>query len=349
MTNELTTLAKKAATVTAVALLMIVLVIGVGYTFDVLMLVFAGVLFAIFLNAIADFVDRYSPLGRKLAIALTVLVFFSVAAGTVALMAPRIVTQVDELRQTLPETIERLTSQVNQTETGKWLLDNAPPPGELMPSNRNLVARITGVASNALGAVGAVFVVFFLGLYLAMQPRFYLDGLIRLVPPAKRERARHVATEVGTSLQWWLFGQLAAMTFIGSCVWLMLTLLGLPFALTLGVLAALLAFIPNFGPIIAAVPAVLIGLQDSSSTALWVLGLYTAIQVVESYILTPLLQQSTVDLPAALTITAQLIMGMIAGGIGLALATPLILMILILARSLYVEDLLGDKKHPQAV
>jgi len=124
----------------------------------------------------------------------------------------------------------------------------------------------------------------------------------------------------------------------------MLVLLGVPFALTLAVLAAVLTFIPNFGPLISAIPAVLLGLLDGPMTAVWVAILFTAIQTVESYVLTPLIQQNTVDLPAALTITAQLVMGVFIGGIGLVVATPLTLVVVVLVRSLYVHDLLGDRE-----
>jgi predicted PurR-regulated permease PerM len=144
-------------------------------------------------------------------------------------------------------------------------------------------------------------------------------------------------------LQWWLIAKLIAMVFVGGLTWLGLWLLGIGMPLTLAVLAALLTFIPNLGPIIAAVPAVLIGLLDGPATAVWVVVLYVAIQTIESYILTPLLQQQAVSLPPALTITTQLVMAVFVGGIGLALATPLTVVVLVLVRSLYVQDMLGDE------
>lgn len=102
---------------------------------------------------------------------------------------------------------------------------------------------------------------------------------------------------------------------------------------------------PNFGPVVAAVPAVLLGLLSGPGTALWVLGLYTAIQIVESYVVTPLVQERTVSLPPGLTITAQVILGATSGVLGLALATPLLATGLVLVRRLYVEDVLGDAPH----
>ena len=165
--------------------------------------------------------------------------------------------------------------------------------------------------------------IFFIGLFLGIQPRLYIDGIVKLVTLSKRDRAREILGEIGAGLKWWLAGKLVAMVCVGGLTFLGLRLLGIGMALTLAVLAALLTFIPNFGPIIAAVPAVLIGLLEGPATALWIVGLYVAIQTVESYVITPLIQQQAVSLPPALTITSQLVMAVFVGGLGLALATPL--------------------------
>ncbi|WP_439628348.1 AI-2E family transporter [Gemmata sp.] len=335
-------LAVQAAVVTGVGLLFVVLVVGAGYAFDVLMLAFAGLLFAILLRTVTDFVKRHTRMGDKPALAAAVLVVVGVVVGVGWFLVPQVTEQGDELRRTLPKSLDRLTAETKKYETGRWVLENAPEPNDLMPRRRDLLVRITGVFSTALNAAGAVFVVFFIGLYLAVQPRMYFDGITRLVPLHNRDRAREVMGKIGTALRWWLMGKLVAMVFVGALVWLVLLVLGLPFALTLAVIAALLTFVPNFGPIISAVPAVLIGLLDSPTTAVWVVVLFTAIQAVESYVLTPVIQQSVVALPAALTITTQLMLGSFVGGIGVALATPLTLVALVLVRTLYVRDLLGD-------
>lgn len=342
--GKLTDLARRAAVVAGVVLLLVGLVVGAGYAFDVLMLAFAGVLFAVVLRTAADFLHRRTGLGDKASLAAAVLLLIAGVVGLGWFIGPQVADQADELRRTLPRSVEKLTGTLGRYEWGRWVLDNAPEPGDVVPRRRDLLARITGVVSTALGAVGAVFVVFFIGLYLAAQPRMYAEGVVRLVPVGKRDRAREVMGEIGAALRWWLLGKLVAMVFVGVLVWLMLSALGVPFALTLGVIAALLTFVPNFGPVISAIPAVLLALMDGPATALWVVALFTAIQGVESYVLTPLIQQNTVSLPAALTITTQLMMGVFVGGVGLALATPLTLVAVVLVRTLYVRDLLGDRE-----
>ena len=212
-----------------------------------------------------------------------------------------------------------------------------------MPRRTDIVSRITGIVSGTLGLLGYGVLIFFIGLFFAAQPGVYLDGIVKLAPLSKRPRAREALTAAGDALTWWLVGKFISMAIIGVLTGLGLWLLGIELAISLALLAAVLTFIPNFGPIIAAIPAVLIGLLQSPLTAVWVVALYVAIQTIESYLITPLIQQRTVSLPPALTITTQLLMGVLLGGMGLALATPLTAAGLVLVRMLYIEDLLGDR------
>lgn len=137
------------------------------------------------------------------------------------------------------------------------------------------------------------------------------------------------------------------MAIIGACTAVGLWALGVPLALTLALLAAALTFVPNFGPILAAVPAVLLGLLESPTKALYVVLLYVGVQTVESYVLTPLIQKRTVSAPPALTILAQVLLGVLVGGLGVVLATPLTAVALVLARELYVRDVLEAGGPPE--
>lgn len=132
------------------------------------------------------------------------------------------------------------------------------------------------------------------------------------------------------------------MMVVGLLTALGLWLLGLPSALLLGLLTGLLTFVPTIGSTLAIVPPFLLGLSDSFITAIYVVIFYLAIQLVESYMITPLVQRQTVSLPPALTVTAQVLMGVLAGALGVAMATPLAAVILVLVRMLYIEDSLGD-------
>lgn len=132
------------------------------------------------------------------------------------------------------------------------------------------------------------------------------------------------------------------MAVIGILTAVGLALLDIPLAVVLALIAALLSFIPNIGPVLSAAPAVLLGLVESPQKALAVAGLYLGIQFVESYILAPIVDRKTIYLPPALTVVTQLTMALVAGLLGVALATPLLAMVVVLVRTLYVEDVLGD-------
>jgi predicted PurR-regulated permease PerM len=177
-------------------------------------------------------------------------------------------------------------------------------------------------------------------LYLAADPSTYVDGLVRLVPPRARDRARDLLRQVHDVLLWWLIGKVASMCAVGVLTYLGLKALGVPLALMLALIASILTFMPNIGPILAAVPAVLLALEGGLASAGWVLGLYLAVQTVESYILTPMIQQKAVSLPPALILAAQIIAGVLAGIPGVAMATPLTAAAVVLVRKLYVEDIL---------
>lgn len=132
------------------------------------------------------------------------------------------------------------------------------------------------------------------------------------------------------------------MLVVGAFTWVGLLALGAPFALTLATVAALLSFIPNIGPILSAVPAVLVGLTISPTMALYVMLLYIGVRIVETYLVTPLIQRSIIAMPPALLMTAQLAMGVPLGVLGLLVAAPLTLVVLVLVETLYIQDTLGE-------
>jgi predicted PurR-regulated permease PerM len=181
-------------------------------------------------------------------------------------------------------------------------------------------------------------IVLFIGVYAAVEPSIYRRGFLVLIPPQHRDRTGKVISEVVDTLRWWLIGKFISMTIIGVLTTVGLWIMGIPLALALGIIAAIFTFIPNIGPLLSAIPAVLLGLIDSPQQALYIAALYVGIQTVESYMITPLIQRKTVSLPPALTLSAQVLLGVIFGGLGVALATPMTAAALVLSRMLYVDD-----------
>jgi len=319
-------------------------VLFVWYAADLLILVFAGILVSIFLRGFSRLLRRKTGIGRGPSLAIVTLALVALAAVGAWLITGRIGSQMGELWRKFPLAVENLLRYVGQFKWVRQAIDSLPSLGELLAGRSgNVISRLTGVASTTLGAVINILVIAVTGLYLALQPDLYSRGIKHLLPFRYRDRAGEVMSAIDNALWRWLGGRFGLMLINGGATAVGLWLLGVPLALTLGLLAGLLNFIPNFGPVMAAIPAVLIGLLQSPQQALYVALLYLAVQMVDGYVLTPLVERRSVELPPVLTITAQLLLGSAFGLIGVMLATPFTAAAVILVKMLYVEDLLGDR------
>jgi predicted PurR-regulated permease PerM len=310
---------------------------------DVLLLLFAGVLVAIFIDGIASWLRQRIRMSHGLSIAL-VLVGLSLLFGVIGLTsAPDIADQVAQLGQELPRAIDNLRQQLGKSRWAKSLLDQLPSAYELQSPGIGLVRKATGALNTTVVVLARVIVIGFIGLFLAIHPDMYRRGFLRLIPVSRRKRAAEVMEATAATLRGWLVGKVLSAVAIGVATWTGLELMGIPLALILSVLAALLSFIPNFGPILAMVPAMLLGLMQSTSVMLYVGLLYLVIQIVETYLLTPWLAHRTANLPPALTIVTQILLGVLFGGMGVIMAAPVTAAAMVLVQKLYVEDVLGDR------
>jgi predicted PurR-regulated permease PerM len=319
--------------ITALALLALWLVA------KVLLVIFAGILLAILLRALADWLARWTRLPPGLSLAIVVLAIILVAAGTGYFLAPRASDQLNQLFTRLPDEFHRLEDSLARTGWGKALVQDLQRQGS---SSGAVVGRVFGAATTTVDVLAAIVIILFVGLYLAAEPRTYLAGALRLVPPTRRLRMAGVLWEVTEALRWWLVGRIISMAIITIMTATGLWLLGVQLALTLGLLAGILAFVPYVGSVTSAIPAILIALTQRTELALYVILLFVGVHVVEGYILVPLMQKRMVHLPPALTLGAQAVLGALFGVLGLALATPLVAAIVTATRLLYIEDVLHD-------
>ena len=335
------------ATCTVVSVLAALLFIW--YAADLLMLVFASVLVSILLRALTEFITRKTGMAHGLALILVSLGLVVLLAITTWLVAGRIGTQVAELRLQLPEAMQNVRDYLGQYEWVRNALDSLPTFNDwLARRGGTVISQLTGLASTTAGVVVNVLIIGVLGIYLASQPSLYSRGLKHLLPLSYRKRAGEVLGVIDDGLRRWLVGRFALMVINGALTAIGLMLLGIPLAATLGLLAGLLNFIPNIGPWIAAIPAVLIAFLQGPQQAMYVALLYLVLQSVDGYLLTPLVDRKSVELPPVLTITAQVILGLAFGFIGVLLASPLTAVALILVKMLYIEDLLGDRTRGSA-
>src|SRR5690606_26681495 len=132
----------------------------------------------------------------------------------------------------------------------------------------------------------------------AWDPRRYVRPILLLMPKARRGRAAEVVSVLGHALRRWLAGRVASMVLIGILTGFGLWLLDIPAAFALGFLAGALSFIPNLGPVLSALPGVLLGFMDGPMMAVWVILVYSGVQALEGFMITPFIEQYAVSLPA---------------------------------------------------
>jgi predicted PurR-regulated permease PerM len=324
----------------SLAVLVAALALVLIFAPDVLLVIFAGLLFGVFFGGGGEWLARHIGIGRGWGIGLFVLLIILALAGVSVGFAPAAAEQFDRLAKEVPAAIEQLRAGLERYAWGEALLRRATP-GALM-SNGGDGTAATAVMTT-FGALGNFIIMLFVGLYVALDPLTYRRGLVSLLAPSVRSAGDEVLRKATDTLRNWLVAQLMAMAVVGSLTWLGLWLIGIPLAPVLGLIAALLAFILNIGLILAAVPAILLEFSDGPTTALMVVGVYLGVQTLESYAITPLIQQERVSLPPALIISMQLLMGVLFGVLGLALATPMAALGLTLVREAYVQRYLGSE------
>ncbi|ACB79674.1 protein of unknown function UPF0118 [Methylorubrum populi BJ001] len=348
-----------------------------------LLLIFSGILFAVFLDGLTRGLGHVLPIGRGWRLALACLVLAALAFGLVAFGGATVASQARDLGTTVRQQSETVRDWLKERGIEIDLSQGAPAGqaatqeasqaggqgagqgagGEGEDGKNQKQGGLTGLASGALkspgsllsdagsvlgpaatvvialfNALGNILVIVFLGIAIAADPGSYRDGALRLVPPRHREKGARVLDGAGETLRHWLFGQLVTMAAIFVLTWAGLSLLGIGGALILGLQAGLLAFVPTIGPLIAGVVIVLSSLASGLNGLLGALGVYLAVQTAESYGLTPFIQRRALDLPAATIFAGQLLLGVLFGLWGVALALPLLAVIKVLLEELYIED-----------
>lgn len=262
-------------------------------------------------------------------------------------------TQLQLLAAAVPEALEELERTLTTTPLGRALRREMPDMTDqetvmdlLLPRLTDFagqfVVQLFGTFAATAGVVTNLVFLFFTALFFALHPDFYRGGVVALFPKARRARLDEVLRAAGETLWFWLLGRFVAMVAVGLMVTLGLWALDMPLALLLGFLAFLLDFIPYVGPFAASVPALLLAFTVGPWTFVWVALLYTAVQQIESYLVTPVVQQRAVELPPILTLIAIFGFGGLFGLWGLLVSTPLMAVLLVFVRKLYLEDVLGD-------
>jgi predicted PurR-regulated permease PerM len=339
---------------------------------DLLFITFLGVLFGLAVGRGADFLERFR-IPRGIGAVAVVAAFLAVIVGLGAWSAPTLRAQTGELQTLLPQALDRIGGWMDEHRAGflgqfmparpgaaaasaPGAPTGAPTgtqpakpharPGEASDLTGQLGAMtryLFSFLSSTVAVLGGLLLILFTAIYIGAEPDLYQKGLLHLVPHAARPRASEVLKAIGVTLRKWLVAQLIMMVVIGVIDAVGLSLLGVKAALALGLIAGLLEFIPMLGPILSAVPAIAMAFLDSPQKALFVALLCWGVQFLEGHILAPLLMKRGVDLPPVVTLIGLSLMAIVFGFLGMMVAVPVLAVVMVTVRMLYVEDVVGDE------
>lgn len=321
-------------TVGILALILSILLIFKS-TFSVFILVLAGALIATYFRGLAGMIQKKTQWKSWIAMTISVGGTLLLFTGIFWLIGSEAQSQMSQLSKTLPDTYENAKEYLNRTWLGQEAIKRISDTG----SDGKMTSVFSTFFRTTFGILGDIYVILLVGAYLTAAPYLYTKGIKRLVPPRGRGKADDVLDHLGRSMKQWILGKIFAMFVVFVLTAIGLKILGMPMWLALAIIAGFLNFIPNFGPLIAMIPAVLVALSQGPQTAFIVVGLYMLVQFLESNLITPKVQQHLTSVPPALIITSQLIVASFAGIWGITLATPIILIVMILVQELYVKKI----------
>jgi predicted PurR-regulated permease PerM len=293
---------------------------------DALLLIYISTLIAIGLSPIVSAIHLHrGPLARRVPRWVAILIIYVTIIGAVVgvarLIFPPLAEQAQALWAALPEMLQR---------GQQWLMERGLLNRELTireaveqaPVDTDAVGTVVGAIGTVLGGVFGVLTVLIVTFYLLIDAENILQTFLRLFPPSDRPRALEACRRVSTKVSAWLGGQLLLAGIIGSTAAFGLWLMGVPYFYVLALVAGIGELIPVVGPLVAAIPAILVALTVSPGLALGVTVFYVIQQQFENHVLVPKVMERQVGVSATSVIVALLLGGSLLGIVGAVLAVP---------------------------
>lgn len=300
-------------------------------------LFFASVLIAVLLTGLAGEVSRLTRLPEGWALAATCLMVAVLVAGILAVFGAQLVGQITQVFNRLPEAVDT---------AGEWfgIHGAAAQLQEAVWSNTGsqLFSHVARLGYTAVGTVTDIVLVVITAIYLAADPNLYKSGVVKLFPPEHHAGVSDALSVTASALRLWFLGQFAAMVIVGVLYAGAFWIIGLPSAIGLGIIAGLSNFVPVLGPIVGALPALLIAFNGGLSAVLWTLGAIVVVQQLEGNFISPVLQRRAAEIPPALMLLGISLFGALAGILGMIFAVPLTVVIMVLVKKLWVREALGE-------
>jgi predicted PurR-regulated permease PerM len=318
--------------ITAIICLFITILLIFRVAFNIILMAFAGVLIAVYFRGLAEFLEKKLKLSSKLAYVISVAGSLLILVLLIWFIGNTIQQQASELSDAIPNTVNTTREKLSHSIIGQRILKSSSGEG-----SQKLLNAASKFFSTGFGFAGDIYIIVFFAIYFAADPSLYKKGILSLFPRTKKNTGEIMLQRIGTALKGWLKSKLISMVLISILLAGSLALVGLPVTIVLGLFAGILEIIPNFGPIVAMIPGVLLAITISTKKAVIVAMIYIVCQTLVGGFVKPLIEKKIIHLPPAVTFLSQLIMGILAGVLGIILAVPILSVIIILIDELYVK------------
>ena len=309
----------------------------IWYLFGVVLIAIGAIIFAMLLRLGAQPLVRWLSLPEPLALLISGVLVLGVLVAAGYLFGTRITTEFQDVTQRALSASTDIHHQLEGSPWGKFLLDH------FSGSDVSVTGVLSGLLKISSRFLEGLVIMLISAVYLAAQPRHYRDGLIWLFPPRAHAHAARIIDGIGEALRLWLLGQLIEMVLIGALSMLAVWMIGVPSPLALGLIAGIGEFIPYVGPLLAAIPALLVALTTSPQATLWTAVAYLIIHQIEGNIVAPLVQRRMVSIPPAVMLLGIVAITYLFGATAIVFAAPIVVVIFAAVTLLYVQDTLGEK------
>jgi predicted PurR-regulated permease PerM len=333
------TFSRRCLGATLIALSLAGLATLIYFSLEPLFALFTGLLFAIFLRGLGNFLARHSPIRDPWSVVVVLLFLLALLGLAGWWISGPLANEYQQLQQRLPEAITKLEQEARDRGLELSALNGHSTGQQLTSHGTALLGGAVSAFRVTLRSIVLFIVILFVGIYVSFSPDTYTHGLLALVPQRHRPRAREILAETEQKLRAWLIGQFISMINVGVLIGLGLWISGIPVPLVLGFIAGALDIIPLFGPVIASIPAILLGFTLDPLHAGYAVLVFVVANQIESHVILPLIQRMSVSLPPALTVAALLILGTLFGFWGVLLAVPITITLLVLIQKLYIRQL----------
>jgi predicted PurR-regulated permease PerM len=303
---------------------------------SILLLGFAAVLIAVLLHVLSEPLQRFTPLPIWADLLIAGLILFAAIASCVWIFGSTISGEFADVVIRIRAGAAQVQDLLRQYPAGRFLLSH------LNGADISVTGLFGTVVSTLVAAAEAFVIIVMSAAYLAADPPLYRRGLVRLFGPAQQEWADETLLSVARALRYWLLGQFVQMALIGALSALAVSLIGLPSPLALGLIAAVTEFVPYLGPVLAAIPALLVAVTKGPELVAWTLAAYLLIHQVEGNLVMPLIQKRMISIPPALMLLGIAGIGALAGLLGFVLAAPIVVALFVTVQKAYVRDTLKE-------